>query len=217
MSDLRSQYLSMIGITKWKLNTKPNPKELIKEDKSNDWEGLNEIVRKCAKCSLHKSRTQVVFGSGNKNAELLIIGEAPGSEEDKQGKPFVGRSGKLLDSMLKSINIIRDEIFITNILKCRPPDNRDPKEKEINSCRSFLINQIEMINPKIILSLGRVASQILLDSEDAIGKIRGGEIFSDVIKKPIVASYHPAYLLRNPTAKEKSWQDLKIIKKILNT
>tara|TARA_B100001250_G_scaffold392909_1_gene395140 strand:- start:20624 stop:21277 length:654 start_codon:yes stop_codon:yes gene_type:complete len=215
MGSIKKQHLSLMGITRWELNKKPNNKKTLPKDESSKWEMLAEMAHKCAKCELHQSRIQVVFGSGRADAELLIIGEAPGAEEDKQGKPFVGRSGKLLTSMLKAININRDDVFITNILKCRPPKNRDPQIEEINQCKSHLLRQIELMKPKIVLTLGRVASQIIIGSDKTIGEIRGREIFSDIIKMPVVASYHPAYLLRNPSAKEKSWEDLKIIKKAI--
>ncbi|MEE2684585.1 MAG: uracil-DNA glycosylase [Pseudomonadota bacterium] len=217
MDSNKKQRLSLIGITRWELNKKLNNKKKCSKDESFEWETLAEMTYKCAKCDLHKSRIQVVFGSGRRDAKLLIIGEAPGAEEDKQGKPFVGRSGKLLNSMLKAININREDTFITNILKCRPPKNRDPQIEEIDKCRSYLIRQIELIKPKIVLTLGKIASQIILDSDETIGEIRGKKIFSNIIKMPVVASYHPAYLLRNPSAKEKSWEDLKIIKKAIGS
>ncbi|MGB5511885.1 MAG: uracil-DNA glycosylase [Woeseiaceae bacterium] len=170
------------------------------------WDALQQCVANCTRCELSASRTQTVFGVGNHNADWLIIGEAPGAEEDRRGEPFVGRAGQLLDQMLQAIGQSRDRVFIANILKCRPPDNRDPKPDEAAACRGYLERQIALVRPKIILAVGKIAAQNLLGCNDPVGRMRGkvhalGEI-------PLVVTYHPAYLLRSPSQKKKAWSDL---------
>ena len=174
------------------------------------WEDLKAQVAACTKCELHKGRTQTVFGVGNVRAEWLIIGEAPGAEEDKQGEPFVGRAGKLLNSMLRAIGLQREQVYIANIVKCRPPGNRDPQPEEVACCEGYLQQQIAMIKPKIILAVGRIAAQNLLKSDTPIGKMRGQRYEFPGSKIPVVVTYHPAYLLRSPREKRKSWQDLQM-------
>lgn len=171
-----------------------------------DWETLRESVSGCTLCGLAASRSNTVFGVGNPNADWLIVGEAPGAEEDRRGEPFVGRAGKLLDEMLRAIGQRREDVFIANILKCRPPHNRDPKADEAAACRPYLQRQIELIKPRIILAVGRIAAQNLLASDDPVGRMRGRAHELDGI--PLVVTYHPAYLLRSPSQKNKSWQDL---------
>ena len=174
------------------------------------WLELRREVAACTRCNLHRNRTQTVFGVGDINADWLIIGEAPGAEEDRQGEPFVGRAGKLLNSMLQAIGLQRGQVFIANILKCRPPNNRDPAPEEVVCCESYLKKQIEWIQPKIILALGRVAAQNLLKVETPIGKMRGQCYEYPDPKVPVVVTYHPAYLLRSPKEKRKSWDDLQL-------
>jgi len=175
-----------------------------------DWGGLQSGVSCCTACDLHASRTQTVFGVGNRNADWLVIGEAPGADEDKQGEPFVGRAGQLLNAMLLACGFKREQVYIANILKCRPPNNRDPRPEEVLSCEPFLMRQIEMIQPKLILAVGRIAAQNLLQCDTPIGKLRGRvHQFRDT-GIPLVATYHPAYLLRSPAEKRKSWQDLQL-------
>lgn len=169
---------------------------------------LRNAVAACTLCALHRTRTQTVFGSGNPRADWLVVGEAPGFEEDRQGKPFVGRAGQLLTKMLRAIDLEREEVFIANILKCRPPDNRDPQPQEIGHCLSYLRHQIELIEPKIILAMGRIAAQSLLDTSTAIGRLRGTEQYYADTRIPVVVTYHPAYLLRSPQQKRKAWEDL---------
>lgn len=171
-----------------------------------DWSELRACVADCVRCELSQSRTNTVFGVGNQNADWMIIGEAPGAEEDRRGEPFVGRAGKLLDQMLFAIGHSRDSVFIANILKCRPPDNRDPKPDETAACRDYLERQIALIQPKIILAVGRIAAQTLLASDEPVGRMRGRQHDLDGI--PLVVTYHPAYLLRSPSQKRKSWSDL---------
>jgi DNA polymerase len=173
-----------------------------------NWSELRDCVSHCTRCELSQSRTNTVFGVGNPNADWLIVGEAPGAEEDRRGEPFVGRAGKLLDEMLRAIGQGRDTVFIANILKCRPPNNRDPKAEEAAACRQYLERQIQLLQPKIILAVGRIAAQNLLGSDEPVGRMRGRPHELDGI--PLVVTYHPAYLLRSPSQKGKSWSDLSL-------
>jgi DNA polymerase len=173
---------------------------------SLDWQNLEQRIKSCTDCSLHQERTNTVFGIGSKQAKWLILGEAPGQEEDKQGEPFVGRAGQLLNSMLFAVGLQRSDIFIANTVKCRPPNNRDPHPTEILSCAPFLTRQIELLKPRLILILGRVAVRRLLQKEDALGKLRGK--VHEYQNIPVVITYHPAYLLRSPSEKAKAWEDL---------
>ena len=175
-----------------------------------DWPALQARVSECTLCDLHSSRTRTVFGVGNHNADWLVIGEAPGHDEDQQGEPFVGRAGQLLNAMLQAVGLQRGQVFIANILKCRPPNNRDPKPEEVACCEPYLLRQIELIQPRLILAVGRIAAQNLLNTQTPIGKLRG-EVhqFRDT-GIPLIATYHPAYLLRSPMEKRKSWQDLQL-------
>ncbi|MBL1141680.1 MAG: uracil-DNA glycosylase [Proteobacteria bacterium] len=175
---------------------------------------LKEEVSVCQKCELHQTRTQTVFGVGNPNADWLIIGEAPGADEDKQGEPFVGRAGQLLNSMLLAMGLQREQVFIANILKCRPPNNRDPQPEEVVACESYLRQQIELIKPKVILAVGRIAAQNLLKVDTPIGKMRGNRYQYPDSELPVIVTYHPAYLLRSPREKRKVWEDLKIAMKL---
>jgi len=175
-----------------------------------DWDGLQTQVASCTLCELHRSRTQTVFGVGNRAADWLVIGEAPGKDEDQQGEPFVGRAGQLLNAMLAAIGLQREQVYIANILKCRPPNNRDPKPEEVVCCEPYLRRQIGLIEPGIILAVGRISAQNLLQTDTPIGKLRGRvHRFRDT-HIPLVATYHPAYLLRSPVEKRKAWQDLQL-------
>ena len=171
------------------------------------WAELERAVKTCTLCPLHKTRTQGVFGVGNRAAQWMVIGEAPGADEDRQGEPFVGRAGQLLNSMLKAIGLPREHVFIANILKSRPPNNRDPKPEEVQACIPYLFRQIELVNPKLILCVGRIAAQTLLETDTSIGKLRG-QLHRIAGNRPMVVTYHPAYLLRSPGEKRKSWADL---------
>ncbi|AKH20298.1 uracil-DNA glycosylase [Sedimenticola thiotaurini] len=171
-----------------------------------DWPGLAARVAQCEACELHKSRTRTVFGVGAQTADLMIIGEAPGVDEDRKGEPFVGRAGQLLNAMLKAIGLGREQVYIANILKCRPPGNRDPRAEEALKCAPYLQRQVELVNPKVILAVGAVAARNLLQRDDAVGRLRTGQHhYRDI---PLVVTYHPAYLLRSPEQKAKAWQDL---------
>ena len=172
-----------------------------------DWTGLERAIKTCTLCPLHASRTQGVFGVGNRQARWMIIGEAPGAEEDRQGEPFVGRAGQLLNSMLKAIGLAREDVFIANILKSRPPNNRDPRPEEVRACIPYLFRQIELVNPRLLLCVGRIAAQTLLDTDTTIGKLRG-RVHHIVSGRPMIVTYHPAYLLRSPAEKRKVWTDL---------
>lgn len=172
-----------------------------------DWETLRQAVLTCTRCDLHRTRTQGVFGIGDPHAEWLIVGEAPGAEEDKQGEPFVGQAGRLLDAMLAAIGLKRgDNVYIANVLKSRPPKNRDPSPQEVAACLPYLERQIDLIRPKLILALGRFAAQSLLVTDTAIGRLRGQVHRYRGI--PLIVTYHPAYLLRNPADKARAWEDL---------
>lgn len=174
------------------------------------WDELANAVRGCTLCSLHTSRTQTVFGVGNLRAEWMVIGEAPGADEDKQGEPFVGRAGQLLNSMLQAMGFPREQVFIANVLKCRPPGNRDPKPEEVACCTPYLARQIELVNPRVILCVGRIAAQNLLNTDTPIGKLRGQVHRLGAQQRPVVVTYHPAYLLRSPGEKRKAWDDLQL-------
>lgn len=178
------------------------------------WDALAEAVAHCTACKLHASRTQGVLGVGDQQADWLIIGEAPGEEEDAQGEPFVGQAGKLLDAMLVSIGLARRKnVYIANVLKSRPPGNRHPEPDEIAACRPYLLAQIELIQPKVILALGLVAAHSLLDTDETIGHLRGrAHQFQGV---PLVVTYHPAYLLRKPTDKALAWEDLCLARRLM--
>ncbi|WP_035051787.1 uracil-DNA glycosylase [Andreprevotia chitinilytica] len=176
-----------------------------------DWDALQAEVAECTACNLCHSRTQTVFGVGNPQAEILIVGEAPGAEEDKRGEPFVGAAGKLLDNMLTAISEKRGErVFIANVLKCRPPGNRNPTVEEVAKCAPLLQRQIELIKPKVIFASGRFAIQTLLETDAPVGALRGKVHQYKSI--PVVVSYHPAYLLRNLPDKAKAWRDLLLLK-----
>jgi DNA polymerase len=172
------------------------------------WAELEEAVSGCRRCRLHETRTQTVFGVGNRKADWMVIGEAPGAEEDRRGEPFVGRAGQLLDQMLRAVGLGRDSVFIANILKCRPPGNRDPAAEEAGACRGYLDRQIALVEPRLILAVGRIAAQQLLETDAPLGRLRGQVHTLQNTEIPVVVTYHPAYLLRSPTQKRKAWQDL---------
>jgi uracil-DNA glycosylase family 4 len=171
-----------------------------------DWKSLEAAVCGCVACTLHNSRTQTVFGVGDRRAQWMFIGEAPGEQEDLQGQPFVGRAGQLLNAMLAAIGFEREQVYIANVLKCRPPNNRDPQIEEIARCEPYLLRQIELVGPRIIIALGRHAAHSLLKTEMPLNKLRGRRLNYHGI--PLVVTYHPAYLLRNPVDKRKVWDDL---------
>jgi uracil-DNA glycosylase family 4 len=173
-----------------------------------DWPELERRVAECTICDLHATRTNTVFGVGDRNADWMVIGEAPGVDEDKQGEPFVGRAGQLLNAMLQAMGLKREQVYIANILKCRPPQNRDPLRDEVLCCQPYLRRQIELIQPKVILAVGRIAAQNLLERDDTMKAMRGQRFEYADSGIPVVVTYHPAYLLRSPAEKRKAWQDL---------
>jgi len=180
-------------------------------------ETLHEVrtdLGDCQRCRLCQGRKSIVFGVGSTRADLVIVGEAPGRDEDIQGEPFVGRAGKLLNKMLVAIGLSREEVYICNVIKCRPPENRDPLPDEVVSCEPFLIRQLRAIQPKAILAMGRFAAQTLLRTEEKISKIRGQ--FREYQGIPVMPTYHPAYLLRNPGQRRPVWEDLQKVQKLLS-
>lgn len=219
----RRAYLDVLGVPVWRVRSSA-PKELTETESlaseagaelvgepatASQWQALQAQVAGCESCALHTSRTQTVFGVGNQSADWLVIGEAPGAEEDRLGEPFVGRAGKLLDNMLFAIGLDRNKAYIANVLKCRPPQNRDPLPDEVASCADFLRRQIELIQPKVILAVGRIAAQNLLKTEDTLSRLRGRVHAYPGTRIPVVVTYHPAYLLRSPGEKRRAWDDLK--------
>ncbi len=235
MSARQQRYLAEIGIPVYKLRRAPEaaipqpsaPPALAIEAASlvatpsagvgrdDVWEALAAEVRACTRCGLHRSRTQTVFGVGRRDAELLVIGEAPGADEDRQGEPFVGRAGQLLNEMLRAIGLPRSEVYIANILKCRPPGNRDPQPEEAASCTPYLSQQIGLVQPRAILAVGRIAAQWLLQTDSPIGRLRGRVFQYGESATPLIVTYHPAYLLRSPMEKAKAWTDLCLVKDLL--
>ena len=234
MSEQREQYLEALGIPVWKLRAAPatsvqpadvaTPLEVVATQwaageaagpATMGWDELAATVRACMKCALHATRTQTVFGVGRRNAELLVIGEAPGADEDQQGEPFVGRAGQLLNSMLRAIGLPRSDVYIANILKCRPPGNRDPQPDEARTCTPYLARQIALVNPRAVLAVGRIAAQWLLQTDAPIGRLRGRVVPYGEAGIPLVITYHPAYLLRSPLAKAAAWTDLCMVKDLL--
>ncbi|WP_370520562.1 uracil-DNA glycosylase [Thioalkalivibrio sp. XN279] len=175
---------------------------------SLEWDALEARVSACVLCPLHAGRSRTVFGVGNRKAEWLVIGEAPGAEEDRRGEPFVGRAGKLLDAMLAAAGHARSQVYIANVVKCRPPENRDPQPEEAACCAPYLDRQIALLRPKIILAVGRVAAQRLLQTDAPVGRLRGKIHRHEPSGTPLVVTWHPAYLLRRPEAKAEAWRDL---------
>jgi uracil-DNA glycosylase len=173
-----------------------------------DWDALETAVSACRACGLCETRTNTVFGVGDRNADLLIIGEAPGADEDRAGEPFVGRAGQLLNRMLAAIGLAREQVYIANVLKCRPPGNRDPRPEEAKQCEAYLMRQIELLGPRAILCVGRVAAQHVLQTDAPLGSLRGRWLEFRAGAIPLRVTYHPAYLLRSPDQKVKAWEDL---------
>lgn len=181
-------------------------------EKATSLEELDSLINNCTKCPLHKSRTNFVFGVGNPNADVMVVGEGPGADEDAQGEPFVGRAGKLLNEILKAIHFQREEVYIANVVKSRPPGNRTPTAEEMEACVPYLKKQIELIKPKLILCLGLTAAQGLLKKRDSLTKLRG-QIF-DYLNAKVMVTYHPAALLRNPHWKKPCWEDVQKFRKM---
>ena len=176
---------------------------------------LRDDLGDCVRCKLHRTRTQIVFGSGSPNADLMFVGEAPGADEDRQGLPFVGRAGQLLTRIIEAIGLTRDQVYIANIIKCRPPDNRNPEPDEIAHCSPFVLRQIALVQPRVICALGKFAAQTLLQTQAPISQLRGK--FFDGFGAKIVPTFHPSFLLRNPAAKREVWEDMKAIRRYLDS
>jgi DNA polymerase len=220
---VRASYLQAMGLEDWRLR---EPLAQVLPDAKHElplpgvaaeqWRTIEDEVAGCVRCALHECRTRTVFGVGDRNAGWLVVGEAPGAEEDRQGEPFVGRAGGLLNSMLRGIGLAREQVFIANILKCRPPNNRDPKPEEVAQCLPYLERQIALLRPRIMLAVGRIAAQNLLATDTPIGKLRGSVHAFGAQRIPLVVTYHPAYLLRSPTEKRKAWEDLKFARRVFN-
>jgi DNA polymerase len=223
MSAVRDRYLEAIGIPVWRLRAAAahaleEPAAVTSGTASSEatWTELAAQVHACTLCGLHRTRTQAVFGVGKRDASLFVIGEAPGADEDRQGEPFVGRAGQLLNAMLRAIGLPRSEVYIANILKCRPPNNRDPEPAEAASCTPYLSRQIELVQPRALLAVGRIAAQWLLQTDAPIGRLRGRVTTYGASNTPLVVTYHPAYLLRSPLEKAKAWNDLCLVKELLS-
>jgi uracil-DNA glycosylase len=216
----RNEYLEAIGIDRWvpraatadvAATTAPVPDTQA----SASWEALRREILDCTRCPLHTTRTQGVVGVGPARADWLVIGEAPGAEEDRRGEPFVGPAGQLLDAMLRAIGLDRaTNVYIANILKSRPPGNRDPKPEEVAACLPYLVRQIALLRPKIMLAVGRIAAQNLLGTQVPLGRLRGQVHHFGEFNTPLVVTYHPAYLLRTPGDKRKAWEDLKFARSV---
>ena len=241
-SQLRREYLDALGLKSWTLRGKPGlagaPAPAITaaaiaeppmrgaatrvrevsatREAGADWDELRARVAACTRCSLSSTRTQTVFGVGNPHADWLIVGEAPGAEEDRRGEPFVGRAGQLLNSMLHAIGLAREQVYIANVLKCRPPGNRDPNPAEAAECLPYLERQIALLKPKIMLAVGRIAAQNLLRTDKTLGALRQQVHRFGLSDVPLVVTYHPAYLLRTPTEKRKAWEDLKFARDVVS-
>ena len=212
----RAAVLAEMGISPvWKLRSQLSPVEpAVAPPSPMGWIPLKSAVSGCVKCGLHKTRTNTVFGVGDENADWMLIGEAPGAEEDRLGDPFVGQAGKLLDNMLAAIGLSRRKnVYIANVLKCRPPGNRNPTPEEVAQCSPHLLQQIELVKPKLILAMGRFAAQTLLETSASIASLRGRvHRYAGV---PLIVTYHPAYLLRTLEDKAKTWEDLVFAKKTM--
>jgi uracil-DNA glycosylase family 4 len=222
----REQYLQALGVDLWVSRAAPpvlpelplpvlpipTPSTPAGESLDVTWQALQAQVRECTRCGLCQSRTQTVFGVGNRRADLMVIGEAPGQDEDAQGEPFVGRAGQLLNSMLIAMGNPRETVYIANILKCRPPNNRNPNPVEVTSCLPYLQQQIDLIQPRLILAVGGIAAQNLLATEESVGRLRGRVHRLGERATPLIVTYHPAYLLRSPGEKRKVWTDLKFVR-----
>jgi uracil-DNA glycosylase len=228
----RQQYLAAMGVTLWRQHDRSStpistpamaqePSAMyappIQVDHTQtdhaDWDTLQRAVVGCTKCALHKTRKQTVFGVGSRSARWMFIGEAPGADEDAQGEPFVGRAGQLLNAMLFAMGLKREEVYIANVLKCRPPGNRDPQPNEVECCEPYLLRQIALIKPGLIVALGRHAAHSLLKTEAPLARLRGQRL--SYHGTPLVVTYHPAYLLRSPGEKRKAWDDLCLARRVL--
>ena len=227
-SELRHEYLTALGLMDWRLRAAapasdpsgPDPSAVHPmssspgREEAFDWPELRARVAACTRCGLSATRTQTVFGVGNLQADWLIVGEAPGADEDRQGEPFVGRAGQLLNSMLRAVGLAREQVYIANVLKCRPPGNRDPNPSEAAECLPYLERQIALLKPKIMLAVGRIAAQNLLRTDKTLGSLRLQVHRFGISQVPLIVTYHPGYLLRTPADKRKTWEDLKFAREV---
>jgi uracil-DNA glycosylase family 4 len=223
----RRHYLAALGIEEWLPRFAPAPIAPVAPaaaiapsappaaGSADPWQTLTDEVTRCTRCELYRTRTRPVLGVGDRHAQWLVVGEAPGAEEDRVGEPFVGRAGQLLDAMLRAIGLARGQnVYIANILKSRPPNNRDPAAAEVAACLPYLERQIELIRPRLILAVGRIAMQNLLGTQSSLGRMRGQVHHFGGLKTPLIVTYHPAYLLRTPADKRKAWEDLKFARTV---
>lgn len=232
----RRAYLEALGVTQWETRTQRGATSAVAAPAGRaisagetagvdaadsggvaamDWDALERTVSACISCGLHATRTKTVFGVGNRAARWLFVGEAPGADEDRQGEPFVGRAGQLLNAMLEAIGLRREEVYIANVLKCRPPGNRDPQPREVECCEPFLIRQIALIQPRLIVALGRHAAHSLLKTEAPLARLRGQRL--SYHGTPLVVTFHPAYLLRSPADKRRAWDDLCLARSLVES
>jgi len=201
------------NMPKAKTNTQATTLPPVIGDKPAALKVIREDIGDCTRCRLHKGRTKLVFGVGNVNADLMFVGEGPGADEDAQGEPFVGRAGQLLNNMISAMGIKREDVYIANVVKCRPPSNRTPEKDECDTCSPFLMRQIDIIQPKVIVALGAVAAKNLLAVNDSMSNLRGR--WYDFRNSKLLVTYHPAYLLRDPRQKKEAWKDLQMVMKYL--
>ncbi len=194
-------------------STPSSPSLPVIQDKSSALAAIREDIGDCTRCRLHQGRNKLVFGVGNMNAELMFVGEGPGADEDAQGEPFVGRGGQLLNNMISAMGLKREEVYIANVVKCRPPGNRTPEKDECDTCSPFLMRQIAVIRPKVIVALGATAAKNLLAVNDSMMNLRGH--WYDFRESKLAVTYHPAYLLRDPRQKKETWKDLQMVMKYL--
>jgi DNA polymerase len=223
----RRQYLTAMGVTLWERRDRTQPAGGAAAEPmpmaptgsvavaNMEWEALQQAVATCTKCDLHKTRTQAVFGVGSRSAQWMFVGEAPGADEDAKGEPFVGRAGQLLNAMLFAMGLKRDDVYIANVLKSRPPGNRDPQPNEVECCEPYLLRQIELIQPKLIVALGRHAAHSLLKTDTPLSRLRGQRL--SYHGTPLIVTYHPAYLLRSPGEKRKAWDDLCLARRMMES
>jgi DNA polymerase len=226
---LRKEYLAAMGLEAWvrrmpAVAASPAahaPSAAVEyadresgREAESGWDELQQRVAACTRCGLAATRTQTVFGVGNRSAEWLVVGEAPGAEEDQRGEPFVGRAGQLLNAMLRAIGLAREQVYIANMLKCRPPNNRDPLVGEVTECSPYLERQVALLKPKIMLVVGRIAAQNLLQTTVPLGRLRLKVHAYGAARVPMVVTYHPAYLLRTPLDKRKAWDDLQFAREV---
>jgi uracil-DNA glycosylase len=226
----RNRYLEAIGIDVWvrraggplgaleipeRVQAVSAEPPVLTADVAEPWQALRTEILGCAKCGLHKTRTQGVVGVGPQRTDWMVIGEAPGAEEDRRGEPFVGRAGQLLDAMLRAIGLDRrTNVYIANVLKSRPPNNRDPKPEEVAACLPYLMRQIALLQPRLMLAVGRIAAQNLLSTDLSLSRLRGKVHHFGELNTPLIVTYHPAYLLRTPADKRKAWEDLKFARSV---